>query len=99
MPTTRVLVADDHPVFREGLARAVGRRDGLEVVGECGRGDDALEQIRATVPDVAVIDYRMPGLDADQILAELMDAGAPTRVLVLSAVTEADEVLAVLERG
>lgn len=93
----RVLVADDHPIFREGVARAVGNRDGLEVVAQCERGDEALERIRAVRPDVAVIDYRMPGLDADGVLAGLDDV--PTRVLVLSAVTEPDHVLAVLERG
>ena len=95
----RVLVADDHPIFREGVARAVAKRDGLEVVAECARGDDALARIREVRPDVAVIDYRMPGLDADGVLAGLSDDGPPTRVLVLSAVTEADHVLAVLERG
>jgi two-component system nitrate/nitrite response regulator NarL len=99
MSVTRVLVADDHPIFREGIARAVGSRDGLELVGECGRGDEALERIRETLPDVAVIDFRMPGLDADEILARLLESGAPTRVLVLSAVTVPDEVLSVLERG
>jgi two-component system nitrate/nitrite response regulator NarL len=98
MPT-RVLVADDHPIFREGVARAVGKRDGLELVAECGRGDEALERIREVAPDVAVIDYRMPGLDADGVLAGLQQASPPTRVLVLSAVTEAEHVLTVLELG
>ncbi|MEA2292518.1 MAG: two-component system, NarL family, nitrate/nitrite response regulator NarL [Solirubrobacteraceae bacterium] len=99
MPGVRVLVADDHPIFREGVARAVSNRDGLEVVAQCDRGDDALERIREVRPDVAVIDYRMPGLDADGVLAGLNAAGSDTRVLVLSAVTEPDHVLAVLERG
>ena len=97
---TSVLVADDHPIFREGVARAVGHRDGLEVVAQCERGDEALERIRALRPDVAVIDYRMPGLDADGVLAGLLEGSpVPTRVLVLSAVTEPEQVLAVLERG
>jgi two-component system, NarL family, nitrate/nitrite response regulator NarL len=99
MAAVRVLVADDHPIFREGIARAVGNRDGLEVVAQCERGDEALERIREVRPDVAVIDYRMPGLDADGVLAGLSQDGPPTRVLVLSAVTEPDHVLAVLERG
>jgi two-component system, NarL family, nitrate/nitrite response regulator NarL len=98
MPT-RVLVADDHPIFREGVARAVGKRAGLELVAECGRGDEALERIRDVAPDVAVIDYRMPGLDADGVLEGLKEDSPPTRVLVLSAVTEAEHVLTVLELG
>jgi two-component system nitrate/nitrite response regulator NarL len=95
----RVLVADDHPIFREGVARAVANRSGLEVVAQCERGDDALRRIRETKPDVAVIDYRMPGLDADGVLAGLQVDGPGTRVLVLSAVTEPDHVLAVIEQG
>jgi two-component system nitrate/nitrite response regulator NarL len=94
-----VLVADDHPIFREGVARAVGNRDGLEVVAQCERGDEALARIREVRPDVAVIDYRMPGLDADGVLAGLREDGPLTRVLVLSAVTEPEHVLAVLELG
>jgi two-component system nitrate/nitrite response regulator NarL len=99
MSAVRVLVADDHPIFREGVARAVGNRDGLDVIAQCERGDDALARIRELEPDVAVIDYRMPGLDADGVLAGLLESDASTRVLVLSAVTEPDHVLAVLERG
>src|SRR4051794_10241790 len=95
----RVLVADDHPIFREGVARAVGNRDGLEVVAQCGRGDEALRRIREVQPDVAVIDYRMPGLDADGVLAGLGEDESATRVLVLSAVTEPAHVLAVIEGG
>lgn len=97
MSPLRILVADDHPIFREGVARAIDARDGLEVVAQCARGDEALERIRELEPHVAVIDYRMPGLDADGVLDGLRDA--PTRVLVLSAVTEPGDVVAVLERG
>ena len=99
MAPLRVLVADDHPIFREGVARAIAARDGLEVVAQCGSGDEALERIRELAPDVAVIDHRMPGLDADGVLDGLAGEGGAVRVLVLSAVTEADDVVAVLERG
>ena len=97
MPPLRVIVADDHPIYREGVARAIAARDGLEVVAQCARGDEALARIRELGPHVAVIDYRMPGLDADGVLDGLGDAA--TRVLVLSAVTEPADVVAVLERG
>ncbi len=99
MAPHRVLVADDHPIYREGVARAIAARDGLEVVAQCGRGDDALRRILELAPDVAVIDYRMPGLDADGVLDGLASAGGHVRVLVLSAVTEGADVVAVLERG
>ena len=92
----RVLVADDHPIFREGVARAVTARDGLELVAQCARGDEALDRINELRPDVAVLDYRMPGLSADKIVSEVPEG---VRVLVLSAVTEPSDVVAVLEAG
>ena len=57
-----MLIADDHPLYREGLARAVSSRPDLELVAESGDGRDALEQIRSLKPDVAVLDLHMPGL-------------------------------------
>ena len=62
MPPIRVLVADDHPVYREGVARAIAERPDLELVGEAGDGREALTSIRRLQPDVAVLDVRMPGL-------------------------------------
>ena len=54
----RVLVADDHPIYREGIVRAIKERPDLELVGEAGDGRDALEQIKSLTPDVAVLDIR-----------------------------------------
>ena len=59
----RVFVADDHPVYRDGMVRAIGERPDLELVGEASDGRDALEEIASTRPDFALIDIRMPGLD------------------------------------
>jgi two-component system nitrate/nitrite response regulator NarL len=56
----RVLVADDHPLYLEGLARAIERAEDLELVGTCRNGADALQRIRDETPDVAVLDLRMP---------------------------------------
>jgi two-component system, NarL family, nitrate/nitrite response regulator NarL len=86
----RVLVADDHPIFREGIVKAVKDRPDLELVGEAGDGRVALEQIRELKPDVAVLDIRMPGLEGTQVLSALKRDGAPTEVLFLSAFMEAE---------
>ena len=59
----RVVIADDHPIVRSGLKREIERQPGCLVVGEAGDGVAALELIRRTRPDVAVIDLDMPGLD------------------------------------
>jgi two-component system, NarL family, nitrate/nitrite response regulator NarL len=81
----RVLVADDHPVYREGVARAISERSGLELVGVAADGREAMAGIRDLVPDVAVLDVRMPGLSGIDIVAEIARERIPTRVLLLSA--------------
>jgi len=80
-----VLVADDHPLYREGLTRAVGARPDLELVGEADDGRVALEQIRSLAPAVALIDLKMPGLDGLQVLNAVHRDRLPTVVVVLSA--------------
>jgi two-component system nitrate/nitrite response regulator NarL len=84
----RVLVADDHPVYREGVARAISERSGLELVGVAADGREAMAGIRDLVPDVAVLDVRMPGLSGIDIVAEIARERIPTRVLLLSAQTD-----------
>ena len=59
----RVLIADDHPIVRQGLRTFLAVQGDIEVVGEAADGDEALAVVRATVPDVVLMDIRMPGLD------------------------------------
>jgi two-component system nitrate/nitrite response regulator NarL len=98
-PRTSVVVADDHPLFREGLARAVRERPELELVGAAADGRDALERIRELAPAVAVLDVRMPGLDAFQILNAVTRDGLATRVLLLSASADPEVVYRALQGG
>ena len=95
----RVLIADDHPVYLDGLAAAIGRADDLELLETCANGADALERIRAVSPDVAVLDLRMPRLGATEVLQELAGAESPCRVLVLSFHVGGDEVHECLSLG
>jgi two-component system, NarL family, nitrate/nitrite response regulator NarL len=80
-----VLVADDHPIYREGIVRAIKERPDLDLVGEASDGREALEQIKELAPAVAVLDIRMPGLDGTQVLAAMRRDGLQTEVLFLSA--------------
>jgi two-component system, NarL family, nitrate/nitrite response regulator NarL len=86
--TVTVLVADDHPIYREGIVRAIKERDDLELVGEAADGREALERIGQLAPSVAVLDIRMPGLDGTQVLDAMRRNGVDTSVLFLSAFTE-----------
>ena len=83
-----VLVADDHPIYREGIVRAIKERPDLELVGEAGDGREALERIRELAPDVAVLDIRMPELEGPQVLSAVRREGVKTEVLFLSAFME-----------
>jgi two-component system nitrate/nitrite response regulator NarL len=84
----KVFVADDHPIYREGIVRAVKDRPELELVGEASDGRQALEELKRLDPDVAVLDIRMPGLDGTQVLGALRRDGVDIEVLFLSAFLE-----------
>jgi two-component system nitrate/nitrite response regulator NarL len=84
----RVLVADDHPMFRDAMARAVRERPTLELVGDAADGRVALRLARELAPDVLLLDARMPELDGLQVLNALRREASPTRVLLLSAFTD-----------
>jgi two-component system nitrate/nitrite response regulator NarL len=94
-----VVVADDHPLFREGLERAVRGRPDLELLWAAAEGREALERIRALAPDVAVLDLRLPDLDGLQILNALVREGSRTGVVFLSATAEQELVYSAVQAG
>src|ERR687889_753257 len=98
-PRTTVLVADDHPVFREGLVRVVRSRPDFEIVGEAGDGREALEMIRALCPAVALLDLKMPGLDGTEVIRALQRDACETRVVLLSAHAPAEVVYRAIALG
>jgi two-component system, NarL family, nitrate/nitrite response regulator NarL len=101
MPPRRVsvVVADDHPLFREGIERAVRERPELELVGSAQNGREALELVRDLEPAVAVLDLRLPGLDGLQILNAITRDDLPTRVLMLSASGDPELVYRAVQGG
>ena len=96
---TRVLIADDHPLFRDGLARHIRERPELELIGEASDGPAALEAIRELRPDVAVLDIKMPGLDGLKVAGAIARDELPTKVVILSAFLESAVVFKALEGG
>jgi two-component system nitrate/nitrite response regulator NarL len=95
----RVVVGDDHPIFREGVVRALSLSGSVSVVGEADDGSAALELIKEHLPDVALLDFRMPGMDGAQVAAAVRSQELPTRVLLISAHDESAIVYQALQQG
>jgi two-component system, NarL family, nitrate/nitrite response regulator NarL len=95
----RVVVADDHPLYREGVVRALSGSGQVEIVAEAEDGRKALAEIEEHRPDVALLDYKLPGLDGVAVTHAVVRDGLPTRVLLLSAFTESGVVFKALETG
>jgi len=92
----RVLVVDDHPVVRSGLAGMLDAEDDLSVVGEAGDGEEALVRVAALAPDVVLMDLRMPRLDGVGATSRIVAEHPASRVLVLTTYdTDGDIVRAV----
>lgn len=94
-----VLIADDHPLFREAIARVIADSDDLELVEEASDGRAALDKIRELAPDVAVIDVRMPRLDGSDVLVALREEGLRTNVVFLSAFLDSKTVYDAVAAG
>jgi DNA-binding NarL/FixJ family response regulator len=95
----RVVLADDHPVFAQGLRAVLEAEDDIRVVAVAGTGRAAVEAALAEVPEVAVLDIAMPDGDGLWATARLREAGLPTRVLVLTMSDDAESVFAALRAG
>ncbi len=94
-----VLIADDHPVVRQGLRVLLSLEDDIEVVGEVGDGAEAVELAAALVPDVILLDLKLPVLDGLGVLAELRDRGLPCHTLVLTSVADQASVTVAMRAG
>ena len=94
-----VVVGDDHPVVREGVVRLINASDDIEVLAEAADGLAVVELIRSLRPRVALVDFRMPGLDGAQVAATVRRELPDTRVLLLSAHTDAAIVFETIAQG
>ena len=99
--TTRVtvIVADDHPLYREGVVRALSASGQVEIVGEAEDGHTALAMIQEHRPDVALLDYKLPELDGVAVTNAVVRDQLPTRVLLVSAFSDTGVVYQALETG
>ncbi|MFI1093543.1 response regulator [Streptomyces sp. NPDC020917] len=95
----RVLLADDHPVVRQGLAAMLGAEEGLAVVGEASSGPEAEARAAALRPDIVLMDLRMPGGDGVESIERMTSAGLPCRIIVLTTYETDTDILRAVEAG
>ncbi|MEV0420772.1 response regulator transcription factor [Streptosporangium canum] len=95
----RVLIADDHPVVRQGLRTFLGLQDDLDVVGEAADGAEAVALVESLAPDVLLLDLKMPVLDGLGTLVRLEEHGLSPRVLVLTSVGDREDVAPAMRAG
>lgn len=95
----RVLIADDHPIVRDGLKKLLALEDDIEVVGEAGDGREVLERVQELEPDVLLLDLRMPNLDGLSALQALQQANRSTKVIVLTASEDKNEFVQAMKLG
>jgi DNA-binding NarL/FixJ family response regulator len=95
----RLLVADDHPMLREGLVAVLGTQPDFEVVGEAADGDEVVRLAESLGPDVILLDLEMPGTNGVAALEKLRDAGSAARTIVFTAYDTDERILGSLRAG
>jgi DNA-binding NarL/FixJ family response regulator len=95
----RIVVADDHPIFREGLIKLLEARPGFQVVGAASDGDEALRLVSELQPDLLLLDLAMPRMAGLVALRELKDMNTATRIVLVTAAIEPPDIVTALQLG
>jgi two-component system, NarL family, nitrate/nitrite response regulator NarL len=95
----RIVIADDHPIFRDGLCKLLALEEDFEVVAQASDGRQVLEVLQQYEPDILLLDLKMPGLDGLSTLQRLQAAKSKTRVIVLTASDDKNEFVQAMKLG
>ena len=98
-PKIRIVVADDHPIFRDGLCKLLALEEDFEVVAQAQDGRQVLDVLQQYEPDILLLDLKMPGLDGLATLQRLQVAKGRTRVIVLTASDDKNEFVQAMKLG
>src|SRR5579864_6409524 len=95
----RILIADDHPIVRDGLKKLLTLEEDFEIVGEAADGCEVLDRVQELDPDVLLLDLRMPNLDGLSALQTLQQTNKRTRVIILTASEDKNEFVQAMKLG
>ena len=95
----RILIADDHPIVRQGLELVVSVQPDLELVAQASNGEEAVQLAQETQPDVIVMDLQMPVKDGLTAIAEIQELGVRSNILVLTSFPEDEMVISAVKSG
>ena len=95
----RILIVDDHPVVRAGLTSMLGTQAELEVIGSASSGEEGLEIIHRSRPDVVLLDLRMPGLNGIDMLLVVKKSGSQSRAIILTSYETDEDIYRAVQAG
>ena len=99
MEKISVIIVDDHPIFRQGVADSFAFEADIEVRNQAENGEDGLEKIRAEKPDIAILDINLPGINGLQVTRQVVLEKLPTRVVLLTAYADPAQKIQGLHEG
>jgi len=95
----RVIIVDDHPIFRQGVADSFSLEPDIDVIAQAESGEKGLELIRSLQPQVAILDINLPGINGQQVTKQIVTEKLPTRVILLTAYADASQRIQGLHLG